>query len=316
MNRENTTSPTTTITDLCEEISTQRNHFPAAAAAVRKVSFETHSSTKKTRKVNFSNEPVTTIHHLPNVPSASSMTPTEKQCQWYTHTELTQFRDNAKSLALQICILKNNDFMQTALQQSAQCDKNDMLPNKQRIGGNSNEFLNFVQTHARGLELRIFAKRQLKKHFAKKIILECQRQIKIKIHMAEQQNKEMGVNVNNIQLLKKVYASKLAVLSSQHTKWARVVARMTGECDYEEVYNTNNNEGVYKSNNKLQQHAATGGMLQKRKRTSTPVTPTTNKKTENLFQMKKQRREYTKLVVHPAAMNPITFVPVNVQSVQ
>merc|ERR1712176_1465314 len=137
---------------------------------------------------------------------------------------------------------------------------------------------------------------------------------------AEQQNQKMGVKLHDVSLLKKVYASKLAVLSSQQTQWAKDVARMTGNCDYETVYKCNNN-------NKNEQQGVPQTQTQKRKRTNpssekrTTLTPQTTAITtihsNKSFPIKKQRMEYTKMVVHPAMMNTIPFVPpVNVQSVQ
>jgi len=291
MNRVNTESPTTAITDLCKEISNQTKR--SSAASVRKVLFETHNpSTKKTRKVNFSNEPVTKIHYIQNVPPASSMTSTEKQCQWYTCTELTQFRENVKSLAMRMHIFEtnNDDCTQQTTPQQRQFEnyfKNSEFSSKHRIGDDSVQFLNLVQTHARGLETRIFIKRQLKRMVAKKTILECQRRLQIRIL---RQNHKTDKDVN---FLKKVCASKLAVLSEQQNKWAKDVARMTGQYDYEEGYKCNNT-----TTNELQQAGEKVQclLLQKRKRMSTTTHTTPTRETTTFpktYQMnKKQRREY------------------------
>merc|ERR1712176_1494677 len=116
-------------------------------------------------------------------------------------------------------------------------------------------------TRARGLEKLIFAERKMKRTIANQTILEYQRKMKIKIDMAIQQNKDMNSEINNIKLLKKVCASKLAVLSSQQTKWATDVARMTGNCDYEEVYKN-------KKEQRGERQGAQRSSLQKRKRTN------------------------------------------------
>jgi len=81
----------------------------------------------------------------------------------------------------------------------------------------------------RGLELRIFIGRQLKKYIAARTIMEYQRRYKLKIAIAARNSDP------NLELLIEVASKKLGYVSAKCSRWARDKALATGESDFNAV---------------------------------------------------------------------------------
>merc|ERR1712176_123518 len=78
----------------------------------------------------------------------------------------------------------------------------------------------------RGLELRIFIGRQLKKYIADRTIMEYQRRYKLQIALAAKNGDP------NLQILTEIASKRLGYVSAKCSRWARDMALATGEMDF------------------------------------------------------------------------------------
>jgi len=87
----------------------------------------------------------------------------------------------------------------------------------------------------RGLELRVFVKRQLKKEIAKQMIMKCQHKIKEKLSIATKTGNP------NLHLLVEAAHKKLRVISAKCSRWSREMALTVGKNDFECAYDNMQN---------------------------------------------------------------------------
>eukprot|EP00555_Chaetoceros_dichaeta_P005338 CAMPEP_0198269906 /NCGR_PEP_ID=MMETSP1447-20131203/43092_1 /TAXON_ID=420782 /ORGANISM="Chaetoceros dichaeta, Strain CCMP1751" /LENGTH=280 /DNA_ID=CAMNT_0043961691 /DNA_START=236 /DNA_END=1078 /DNA_ORIENTATION=+ len=191
------------------------------------------------RRVCFSTE-ADDICYLPNVPPASSMTNKERDSAWYTYEDMIHMKEEAKIIARRLREvanittsrtppLSNDDGTTPTRQNDLKRRLDEEFPldfttsSSAAIDEDSNETY-------RGLELRIFLGRQLKKYFAARKIIEYQRKYKLIIAVA------MKNGDPNIGLLTEDLSKKLGYVSAKCSRWARDRALVTGHSDFEGVY--------------------------------------------------------------------------------
>lgn len=198
-------------------------------------------SRQRKRQVCFSTE-ADDVFYLKDVAPASTMTNAERDSAWYTTEDMIHMKQEANMLARRMRTVAGMTFSsKRSLSGHSDCDgtKGDKhnlrrldeeyptnFPPQSSaaaaIEENSNETF-------RGLELRIFIGRQLKKYIAARTIMEYQRRNKLKIAMAAKNGDP------NLQLLIEVASKKLGYVSAKCSRWARDMALATGESDSKAV---------------------------------------------------------------------------------
>lgn len=195
---------------------------------------DTNKLCQRKRRVCFSTE-ADDICFLKNVPPASTMTTEEKDSAWYTYEDMVQMKEKAKILAhrlrLEVCRktsstppLSDDDDTQTRKRRLDEEYPLDFTTSSSAtIGDNINETY-------RGLELRIFLGRQIKKYFASRKVLEYQRKYKDMI----------AITVKNgdpsMRLETDFISNRLACVSAKYSRWARDMALLTGRQDFKSAY--------------------------------------------------------------------------------
>mmetsp|Transcript_10286 Transcript_10286/g.12064 ORF Transcript_10286/g.12064 Transcript_10286/m.12064 type:complete len:283 (-) Transcript_10286:30-878(-) len=195
---------------------------------------DTNEICQRRRRVCFSTE-ANDICLLKNVPPASTMTTEEKDSAWYTYEDMVQMKENAKALAhrlrLEVCRktsstppLSDDDDTQTRKRRLDEKYPLDFTTSSSAaIEDNINETY-------RGLELRIFLGRQVKKYFASRKVLEYQRKYKHMIAIAVKNGNP------NMWLIREIISNKLACVSAKYSRWARDMALLTGQQDFKGAY--------------------------------------------------------------------------------
>lgn len=195
------------------------------------------------RRVCFSTE-ADDICYLRDVAPASTMTNEEKGSAWYTYEDMIQMKKEAKKVAQRFSLLVSKKASATpplSDDDGTQTRKNNL---KRRL--NEDYPLDFAASSSatieeginetyRGLELRIFLGRQVKKYFAARKILEYQRKYKIMIAKSVKNGKP------NIKLLTEILSKKLGYVSAKCSRWARDKALVTGQSDFKGVYEQSEN---------------------------------------------------------------------------
>lgn len=191
------------------------------------------------RRVTFSTE-ANAICYLRNVAPSTTLTNEERNSAWYTHKEMIQMKEEAKTLArsLRVVVCKEtysapprsgNDGTQIPKTNSKR-----RLIEKYPLDFTASSSAAIKEENAngnyRGLELSIFLGRQIKKYFATRKILEYQRKYKLMIAIAKKSGNP------NIQFLTEDLSKKLGFVSAKYSRWARKMAFVTGQSDFLGVY--------------------------------------------------------------------------------
>jgi len=195
------------------------------------------------RRVCFSTE-TDDICYLRDVPPSSAMTDKERDSAWYTYEDMIQMKEEAKIVARRLRVVvssktsSNPPHSINDVKQARQDDLRRRLDEEYpldftssspaAIGENSSETF-------RGLELRIFIGRQVKKSFVARKIMKYQRKYKLVIAIATRNGHP------NIRLLTEVLSNKLGYVSAKCSRWARARALVTGQSDFKVAYEQSEN---------------------------------------------------------------------------
>jgi len=198
---------------------------------------------RRGRRVCFSAE-ADDICYLSDVAPASAMTSEERDSAWYTYDNMIHMKEEAKILARRIRDMAGRERSATPplfADDGEQVYQNNLKRRLDEeypldfttslsaaIEENSNETY-------RGLELRIFLGRQLKKYFAARKIMEYQRRNKLLIAIAAKNGDP------NIRYLTEIASKKLGCVSAQCSRWARDIALETAQSDFKGVYEQSEN---------------------------------------------------------------------------
>jgi len=190
------------------------------------------------RRVCFSTE-ADDVCYLRDVAPASTMTNEERDSAWYTYENMIDMKEEAKILARRLRDVagrKRSSTPPLLTDDGAQFCENDL---KRRLDEEYPvEFTTSLSAAIeedsnetyRGLELRIFLGRQLKKYCAAREIMEYQRRNKLLIAIAAKNGDP------NIRFLIEIASKKLGYVSAQCSRWARNVALETAQSDFRGVY--------------------------------------------------------------------------------
>jgi len=192
------------------------------------------------RRVCFSTE-VDDIFYLRDVAPASTMTDEERDSAWYTNEDMIHMKEQAKTLARR---LRSVAVTKTSLSKIVSDDDGTTTREETLKRRLDEEYpTNFPPqySHAaamednidetyRGLELRIFLGRQLKKYIAARTVMEYQRRNKLKIAIAAKNGNP------NITHLMEVASTNLGYVSAKCSRWARDIALVTGQSDFHAIH--------------------------------------------------------------------------------
>lgn len=215
-----------------------RNALHSALAQSREKNNE-KGGCKRKRKVCFSAE-ADNIFYLRDVAPASAMTDEERYSAWYTNEDMIYMKEEANILARRLRIVASGKLSPNPSlvnSDGATTDKSNLkrldevypthfpphLSAAAAIEDNANQTF-------RGLELRIFLGRQLKKYLTYRTIMEYQHRNKIKIDTAAKNGDP------NLRILIEGASRKLGYVSAKCSRWARDMALATGRSDFETVH--------------------------------------------------------------------------------
>lgn len=194
------------------------------------------------RRVCFSTE-ADDIFYLQDVAPASVMTDEERDSAWYTNEDMMHMKEEAKALARRLRSvavgktsptpsISGGDGIATheeTLKRRLDEEYPTNFPPQSQYSVAAAMEENMNET-CRGLELRIFLGRQLKKYIAARTIMEYQRRNNIKIAIAAKNGNP------NIRSLMEVASKKLGYVSAKCSRWARDMALVTGQSDFQAIH--------------------------------------------------------------------------------
>jgi len=181
---------------------------------------EKQPSSLKKKRVCFSEEPDDICYN-----NDAPLTNEEINTVWYSKYDEIRMKYEVKTLARNLRPMLTRSSLCTQLLRHDDMAENGRLP-PQSLAIKENAY----NESSRGLEYRIFLKRQMKKILATRTILECQRKIKASIAIATKNGdpkRQSMVTIGHI---------KLGIISEKCTRWSRDVASMTGKFDFEIAY--------------------------------------------------------------------------------
>lgn len=190
------------------------------------------------RRVYFSTE-ADDICYLRDVAPASMMTDEERDSAWYTFEDMTQMKEKSRILAQRLRVVINNKTSSTPplsdddVTQSREKKLKRRLSEKYPLDFTSSSSAAIEENTnetPRGLELRIFVGRQIKRYDAAHKILEYQRKYKLMIAIAAKNRQP------NIRLLTEDFPKKLGYISARYSRWARDMALVIGHSDFKGAY--------------------------------------------------------------------------------
>jgi len=178
------------------------------------------------------------IVYLPNVAPASTMTNEERASAWYTYEDMLHMKEQAKTLARRI---RSTTTARTATSSPTTVTTPDettigterQADSKRRL---DEEYpTNFppqsaaIEEISRGLELRIFLGRQLKKYIAARAFMEHQQKHKRMIDDAEKSGDK------DMRSLRERASDRLRDVSRKYSLWARNAALEAGLADFKAI---------------------------------------------------------------------------------
>jgi len=172
------------------------------------------------------------------------MTDEERDSAWYTNEDMILMKNDANVLARQLRSVSGrrispdrslSEGNSTASEKCSLKRLDEEYPtNFPPQSSAAAIFEERANEAVRGLELRIFLGRQLKKYIAGRTIMEYQRRNNLKIALAAKNGDP------NLRLLMEIASKKLGYVSAKCSRWARDMALATGQSDFQAVYESVN----------------------------------------------------------------------------
>lgn len=202
------------------------------------------SAVMKRKRVHFSTTP-----DKINREKSSPLTMEEKQCIWYSRDENVQLKKEATEMTQMLRLVLANKAIHSPQQQhdletrsTTTTRFQSLTNNSNRVNTINNDNVNSIPSsiegtidETRGLESRIFLRRQMEKDKARRRILDGQRKMKIKIAVAARDYNHPNLYYDLVRSAPEL----LARISLDCTQWAKDIARATGTLDREDAYQCN-----------------------------------------------------------------------------